>query len=74
MMNLIIMTNCLFVSTTKTFMLYMLLLLISICYYQVLPVFENSCGAKKSEMVDPVAFQKIQKKSVKFAKIRPNRV
>jgi hypothetical protein len=38
------------------------------------PVFENSCGAKNSRVANPVNFWKIQKKSVKFAKIRPNHV
>jgi hypothetical protein len=38
------------------------------------PVFENSCGAKNSEVVDPVDFQKIRKNSVKFTKIQLNRV
>jgi hypothetical protein len=32
-------------------------------------VFENSCGAKISEVTDPVDFWKIKKKSVKFGRI-----
>jgi hypothetical protein len=37
-------------------------------------VFKNSCRAKNLEVANPVDFWKIQKKSVKFAKIRPNHV
>jgi hypothetical protein len=42
--------------------------------WKLYPVFENSCGVKKSEVAGPVDFQKIQKNLVKFAKIRSNRV
>jgi hypothetical protein len=37
-------------------------------------MFENSCGAKNSEVSDPIDFLKNRKKLVKFAKIRPNHV
>jgi hypothetical protein len=37
-------------------------------------VFENPCGEKNSEVPDLVDFQKIRKKSMKFAKIWLKRV
>jgi hypothetical protein len=33
------------------------------------PVFENLCGVKKLEVIDPINFYKIQKKLMNFTKI-----